>query len=582
MYSDIFLSIAESRSLIDKNKILNTKESKNGKGKAKKNVTIEKQKELSKLYDFINLKYDTHLHDASNIKDIDKAIDIIQLAIQEKKKIAIYADYDCDGIPGATILSELFDKIKYANYLVYIPHRHNEGYGVHLAAIDKLVEQGVDLMITIDLGITNVKEIAYAKERGMQVLLTDHHLPIRDEAGKQIIPQADAIVNMKRGDCEYIDKNLCGCATIWKVIQAFIKKYGEIYKVEKGWEKTLLDMVALSTVADMVPMIGENRALAHFGIKVLKISKRTGLNRILTNAKENKAKISEETIGFTIAPRLNSASRMDDPRIAYLTLSDKINGHIHADKLEALNINRKAAVKDSIAEINDTHVNDEIILISNPDWNPGILGLIASRVVEEQGRMTLIAGGRDDEGNYKGSVRSAHENENVVQVLSEVSDLLIHFGGHEAAGGFKVHESNIEKLRNKLNEIAKTKGLERESLYKNPQGCVLNKEATLEKSFDIKLDYNSINNDLYEEIKLIGPFGMGNVAPSICVNGAYKISFFGKAKEHLELKWGCLRAIKFFATTEDITNTQSSKAPIINLAWDSYRDDIVGRVIGWE
>ena len=551
MYSDTLLEIAISRGLI-KNK---------------------KPTETEKLSKHINLKYDTHLHEADKIKDIDKAIEILYQAIQEKKKIAIYADYDCDGIPGATILSELFDKIKYANYLVYIPHRHNEGYGVHMAAIDKLIEQEVGLMITIDLGITNIKEIAYAKERGLQVLLTDHHLPIRDEQGAQIIPSADAIVNMKQDDCKYIDKNLCGCATIWKVIQAFIKKYGAEYGVEQGWEKTLLDMVALSTVADMVPLIGENRALAHFGMKVLKINKRPGLNRILYNAKENKAKINEETIGFAIAPRLNSASRMDDPRLAFLTLSDKVNGHVYADRLEALNINRKTAVKDSMTEINDEHVHDEIILIANPDWNPGILGLIASRVVEEQGRMTLVVGGRDDEGNYKGSVRAGHDTENVVQVLSEVADLLIHFGGHEAAGGFKVHESNIEKLRQKLNDIAKTKGLEREILYKNLE----NKNST----FDIELDHNSINNDLYEEIKLLGPFGMGNVAPAIYVNGAYKISFFGKKKEHLEIKYEILRAIKFFATAEDITNAEAGKAPIINLAWDSYRDDIVGRVVGW-
>ena len=561
MYSDILLEIAISKGLI-------------------KNKELAETEKLSK---YINLKYDTHLHDADKIKDIDIAINIMRNAIKEQKKIAIYADYDCDGIPGATILSEFFDKINYNNYLVYIPHRHNEGYGIHIAAIDKLVEQGVVLMITIDLGITNVKEIAYAKERGIQVVLTDHHLPIRDEQGKQIIPNADAVVNMKRDDCKYTDKNLCGCATIWKVIKAFIKKYGDDFDIEQSWEKTLLDMVALSTVADMVPLIGENRALAHFGMKVLKISKRSGLNRILSNAKENKIKINEETIGFAIAPRLNSASRMDDPRIAFLTLSDKINGHMHADKLEMLNINRKAAVKDSMTEINDTHINDEIILITNSEWNPGILGLISSRVVEQQGRMTLVAGGRDDEGNYKGSVRSAHENENVVQVLSEVSDLLIHFGGHEAAGGFKVHESNIEMLRQKLNDIAKTKGLERESLYKMQDTSNKTQDTNnkLKNNFDIKLIHESINNNLYEEIKLLGPFGMGNAAPSICVNGTYKISFFGKRKEHMEIKYISLRAIKFFASNEDILNAEAGKMPIINLAWDSYRDDIVGRIIAF-
>lgn len=561
MYSDIFLSIAEARGLVDKKKLTSKSEK-------------VKSLEIEKLNDFINLKYDKHIYDGAGIKGIDKAIEILKKAIQTNKKIAIYADYDCDGIPGATILSDFFNKIKYSNYIVYIPHRHNEGYGVHMQAIDKLKAGGVDLMITIDLGITNVREIEYAKSLGLQVILTDHHLPIRGGEGRQIIPPADVVINMKQDDCKYIDKNLCGCATIWKLIQAFIKAHGEAYAVEQGWEKTLLDLVGLSTIADMVPLEGENRALAHFGLKVLNMTKRIGIIRMLQNAK-SKGRVDEETIGFTIAPRLNSASRMDDPMLAYKALSDRANGHIFADRLESLNVDRKASVKDSIGDIDKGQLSDKIIVLNDPSWNPGILGLIASRIVEETGHTVFVAGGRDQEGNYKGSVRAGSGEVNVVQLMSEVSHLMLHFGGHEAAGGFKIHESSIGDFRRELNMHHFTKASQ----------ITLDNITTDKKSKDIPaitINSEQVSLALYQEMRLLGPFGMGNTAPRFIINESYKVGYFGKSKEHLELKWSGLRAIKFFATAEDVTNTEAGKNPIINLAWDSYRDDIVGRVMGWE
>lgn len=543
MYSDIFLSIAAEKGLAD----------------------------IDKVMEYINPRYESHLHSPDNIADIGKAIELIHNAIINNIKIAIYADYDCDGIPGATILSELFDKIKYNNYIVYIPHRHNEGYGIHKAAIDKLLEQGVGLMVTIDLGITNVKEIAYARERGLQVLLTDHHLPIRDEGGQQIIPPANAIINMKRDDCQYEDKHLCGCATIWKVIKAFLDQHGEEYQVEKGWEKTLLDMVGLSTVADMVPLHGENRVLAHFGLKVLNMTRRPGLLHILSNTKSIGAS-DEETIGYTIAPRLNSASRMAEPIIAYQALYDKSNGQYYAKQLEKLNEARKSEVKDSLKDIQLEHLDDAIIVIHNPDWNPGVLGLIASKVVEDSGKTVFVAGGRDENGIYKGSVRAGHQKVNTVQLMSEVTEFLIHYGGHEAAGGFQIHERHIEDFRKALNERHFSRATEE----------VLDEDEA--KTMGRPILSQELSKSLYQELKLLGPFGAGNTAPAFAPTDTYVYKSFGKNGEHLELNYikSKFRAIMFYYKDSDLQNSKAGRIPTVNLSWDSYRNDIVGRIIGWE
>ncbi len=553
MYSDIFLKICASRGLTN----------------------------IEQIIEVNTFKYSHHIHPPETIKGMIEAIEILHQSISKGERIAIYADYDCDGIPGATILSDFFDKINYKNYVVYIPHRHNEGYGIHIAAIDKLIACDVKLIITIDLGITNVKEIKYAKDKGIKVILTDHHLPIREKNNTtqpppQILPPAHVVINMKRDDCEYPDKNLCGNATIWKLIVAFLNKYRNYYKVEDGWEKTLLDLVGLSTIADMVPLKGENRALAHFGLQVLKISKRAGLLRILNNA-QYKGHIDEETIGFAIAPRLNSASRMDDPIIAYHALYDKKNGAMYADKLEILNDNRKQNVKDSMYDINQTHTKDNVILIHNPDWNPGVLGLIASKVVEETGHTTFVAGGRDDEGNYKGSVRAGQKIEgipdiNVVQMMSEASHLLLHFGGHEAAGGFKIHESKLEAFRGALNANSPLPPLS----PSQEEGKTKNSKSS---GGHLIIDSSSITQSLYNEIRILGPFGIGNASPKIAIKGKYKVNFFGKKKEHIELLYVGLRVIKFNFTTEDRNKADAGASAIITLAWDNYRSNIVGRLV---
>ena len=444
------------------------------------------EKEIDK---FLNPNFDDHIFDGAKIKDMIKAVERIKKAIDTEEKIVIYSDYDCDGIPGAVVLHDFFKKLEESknkistspnpsqgveqnqntntnfkiNFINYIPHRHNEGYGLNMNAIKKLIESGYTLMITVDCGITNIEEIKFAEENGLNVILTDHHLPILTspvpsqggENSTQILPPAFAVINTKRDDCEYEEKFLCGCATAWKIVNVFLNKYREEFNVIEGWEKWLLDMVAISTIADMVPLQNENRVLAKFGFQVLKKSSRPGLQKIFKNAKIDQKKINEEDIGFGIAPRLNAASRMAEPMHAFYALLQNEEAVNFANQLEKYNDKRKIETKDAHGNVDYEKLKDKkIILIGSADWGPGIIGLIASKVVDATGKTAFVWGAGEDKNIMKGSVRAGRDNLNVVQIMTEanlLNKVLENFGGHEAAGGFAIHKDNLKKFEEFLN-----------------------------------------------------------------------------------------------------------------------------------
>ncbi|HEV7423618.1 MAG TPA: DHH family phosphoesterase, partial [Candidatus Paceibacterota bacterium] len=241
----------------------------------KRGIKDEAQAEI-----FLTPDYKRDLHDPFLMRDMEKACVRLYEAIENKEKIVIYADYDCDGIPGAVILSDLFKEINYKNYEVYIPQRNSEGYGLNLEAIKQFAESNVKLIITIDLGITAVAEVAQAEVDGIDVMITDHHLPRPAQAGFATfdLPRAYAILNPKID--EYPEKMLCGSGVVFKFVQGFLKKYGEYFKIKPGTEKWMLDMAGLATLSDMVPLVGENRAIAYFGMKVLRKSPRPGLQKL--------------------------------------------------------------------------------------------------------------------------------------------------------------------------------------------------------------------------------------------------------------------------------------------------------------
>ncbi|MEK7157141.1 MAG: DHH family phosphoesterase, partial [Patescibacteria group bacterium] len=299
---------------------------------------------------FLNPSYDLHLHNPLLMIDMQKAARRFADAILAKEKIAVWSDYDCDGIPGGVLMHDFLKKAE-ADFENYIPHRHEEGYGMNVSGVERLAKSGVKLIVTVDSGITDIEPVARANELGMEVIVTDHHLPRHAEAlgegGSQIIlPSAFAILNPNaRPDETYPYKSLCGSGVAWKLVCATLEIEPTLReKIPVGWEKWLLDMVGLATIADMVPLTGENRVLATYGLLVMRKSPRIGLQKLCRGMRVDQHSITEDDIGFMIAPRVNAASRMGDAREAFrlFTTTDENEADDLAKKLERANRQRKA------------------------------------------------------------------------------------------------------------------------------------------------------------------------------------------------------------------------------------------------
>ena len=471
---------------------------------------------------FLNPDYKRDLHDPFLMRDMERACVRIFEAIEADEKIVIYADYDCDGIPGAVILNDLFKQLGYKNYEVYIPQRNSEGYGLNLEAIKGFVEKGVKLLITVDLGITAVAEVAQAEVDGIDVIITDHHIP------PEILPRAYAILNPKTD--HYPEKMLCGAGVAFKLASGFIKKYNEYFKIKEGAEKWMLDMAGLATLSDMVPLTGENRAIAYFGMKVLRKSPRPGLQKLLSKMNIDQRYLSEDDIGFMVTPRLNAASRMDDPMRAYelLATDDEKEAGALADHLSKINDERKSIVTSVMREVNKRFENHEpsdlreVIVVGNPAWKVGILGLVAGKIMDQYQRPVFVWG-KDENDCIKGSCRS-DGSVSVVELMMETRDYFLDFGGHELAGGFTVHNDKIHFLEEALSmTFHKVKRIKVEN----------------EVNYDVKTDLGAVNMKNWREIEKLAPFGLANSKPVFFFEGVKieKLKKFGKngSGEHLEI-----------------------------------------------
>lgn len=482
--------------------------------------------------EFLNPDY-SKLHDPFLMKGMDKAVKRILKAIKNNERIAIYSDYDCDGGPGGVLMHDFFKKIGYENFINYIPHRHKEGYGLNTKAIDELK---ADLLITVDLGITDCDQVDYANKKGTDVIITDHHLP----NGK--LPKAYAILNPKQEDCNYPFDGLCGTGVAFKLVQALLPSFD----VKKGWEKWLLDMVGLATVADMVPLVGENRVLAHFGLFVMRKSPRVGLMKMCRKMNVNQYHITEDDIGFMIAPRINAASRMGVSMDAFhlLTTEDEVEADQLAKHLNKINNERKGIVaamtKEIKKRVSSLDTVDDVIFMGNPDWRPSLLGLSANSLVEEYDRPVFLWG-REDTGIIKGSCRS-DGRVSVVELMNEVKDSLVEFGGHAFSGGFSVLQENVYFLEEKL------------SAAYNKLKTEIDETVFVDKKMDIK----DVTWDTYNMIEKLGPFGMGNPKPTFLFEdvNVESVQHFGKEKNHLRLSFGKVDAIEFFTKRDNIEEGQ--------------------------
>ncbi len=502
---------------------------------------------------FLNPSYEDGIYDPFLMLNMEKTIVRIFEAVEAKEKVVIYSDYDCDGIPASVIMHDFFNKIGFENFSVYIPDRHDEGYGLHMDAIKKFIDDEVKLLVTFDLGITAIAEVSEATAGGIDVIITDHHLP------KEEVPRAYAILNPKQVGCKYPDKMLCGAGIAYKMVQAFILKYGEYWKISKGWEKWLLDMAGVATLADQVPLLDENRVLAFYGLKVLKKGRRPGLSEIFKKAGVDISKLSEEDITFTLAPRINAASRMADPMIAFemLSATDPVRAKTFADNLSKINDERKVIVAHMMKEVKKVLAEREdkvVIVIGNPKWRIGVLGIIASKIVEEYKRPVFVWGS-DGSGELKGSCRSFGEV-NLVEVMSSLPEnTLIGFGGHKGAGGFSATHEEIHFLEERIIKVIND--CEKEGLSKNEESDLLDINLCDFSEAEAVISIDDVNNVNYSIIEKLAPYGEGNPKPKFLFKDLpiYVIKEFGKEKNHLELsfmnsKGKVIKAIAFFKTRE--------------------------------
>lgn len=492
--------------------------------------------------EFLAPSFERHSHDPFLLPDMSVAVERILSAVQSGEKIAIWSDYDCDGIPGGALLHDFFKLIGYNNFINYIPHRHLEGYGLNRDGLTSLKNEGVSLVITVDSGITDIEPVAHANDSGLDVIITDHHLP------QEKLPEALAVINPKRKDSAYPFDGLAGTGVAWKLIQALLTK--NRFGVPEGREKWLLDLVGLATVADMMPLIGENRALVHFGLVVMRKNRRPGLRSLLALARTRADMLTEEDIGFTIAPRINAASRMDEPRLAFsmLTAHDEATGKHIAKELTRLNDVRKGTVAAMVKEIKgrleEEGVPEGVIVMGNPSWRPGLLGLVANSIAELHHR-PVVLWGREGGATIKGSVRSGG-GVNVVDLMTEARASFLDFGGHAASGGFSLAEADVHTLRDTLTAAYATLAAKRSGA---DEVVFVDRELALEEA-----------PRALASLERLAPFGIGNAKPLFLIHNAHIASVrpFGKTADHLELtlsdEWNTnLSAIAFFSKPENFT-----------------------------
>ncbi len=520
---------------------------------------------------FLNPNYDTHTHDPFLLKDAEKAAKRIIQAIENEEKVVIYSDYDTDGIPAGVALHDLFKKIGFKNFTNYIPHRHDEGFGLNEDAIRQFIEEKVQLLITIDCGIADLGHVELAQKNGIDVIVTDHHLP-----GPKL-PSAFAIVNPKQADCNYPEKMLCGAGVIYKLIQAVLAK--NRFGIKEGWEKWLLDMIGIATLSDMVPLTGENRVFAYYGLAVLRKSPRKGLMRLLQKLKVNQKYLTEEDIGFTIGPRINAASRMGVPMDAFrlLATQDDDEAEKFAIHLDHINNERKGTVAALVKEVKK-HVNErygekpeKVIVIGNPLWKPSLLGLAANNCAEEYG-VPVFLWGRDGDDVIKGSCRAAG-SVHLLELMRGTSEgTFMQYGGHAESGGFSVTSQAIHSLEKNLSEV-----FERIRTDKNS-----GKDKNI-AYVDSEISPDDVNYDTYRIVEKLGPYGTGNSKPLFILRNIIlsDVQKFGKEKNHLKLimkkiNGRDINAIGFFMNPE-MFEKKPEKGEVITLVASMEKSMFAGR-----
>lgn len=527
---------------------------------------------------------DAVLHDPFLMRDMDKAVERLHRALTAHEKLIIYGDYDVDGVTSVSLLY-LYLTALGADVGYYIPSRTGEGYGLSAAAIDKLAEEGVTCILTVDTGITANEEAEYAATRGIDMIITDHHecrLPL---------PEAAAVVDPHRPDCPYPFKELAGVGVAFKLAVAY-----ETHLATLRGERVVdavrricaqyADLMAIGTIADVMPIVDENRVMVKYGIEQLKHTKRAGLAALIEEASAGnrsagetprRKKITASFIGFTLAPRLNAAGRMRDASLAVeLLLSDnpKSAAHLAAELCE---INHQRQVEENrMAEEVFARIDEEfdlestkVLVLEADHWRQGVIGIVASRVTERYGMPSILItfdgavtgdGSAQDQG--KGSGRSL-KGINLVDALADSEELLLKFGGHELAAGLTVRRDRVNDFRARINEYVAAH-------------CAV--ESGVQLDVDMELPFADINMHLAEEISMLEPFGIGNPVPrfAVCDVTVERIAELGGGK-HLKLTVGVggrsLYALMFSTSRSDLPFSEGDRIDLLcSLEINEYRD----------
>lgn len=433
------------------------------------------------------------------MKDMERAVQILQKKITQKKKILIIGDYDIDGVTATCILLKGLKRLN-ANVDTYIPDRVKDGYGMHEQLIDKALEDGIDTILTCDNGIAAAAEIEYAKKEGLTVIVTDHHdIPFRDtEDGRiWIIPKADAVVNPKQNDCLYPNKNICGAVVAWKLIWALYERLG--IDSDEIWD--FLELAAIATVGDVMDLQGENRIIVKEGLKKLSSTSFEGLKALICVNNLEGAEITAYHVGFVIGPCINASGRLDTAaRSLELLLADNMEDAMKlADDLYDLNQSRKAMTEQgkeqAIQSIEENNLGkDRVLVVYLPDCHESLAGIIAGRIREAYNKPVFVLTKGAD--GVKGSGRSI-EAYSMYEELVKCSDLLTQFGGHPMAAGLSMEEKNVELFRRRLND-----------------NCTLTEQDLIPQiMIDVPMPISYLSKKLTEQLKVLEPFGKGNSKP---------------------------------------------------------------------
>ena len=512
------------------------------------------------------------LYDGLLMKDMDRAVDILKEKIEEGKKIRVIGDYDIDGVNATYILQQGLAGLG-AAVDTDIPDRIKDGYGLNQMLIDRALEDDVDTIITCDNGIAAMNEIAYGKENGMTIVVTDHHeVPYLEENGekKYLLPPADAVVDPHRADCEYPFKGLCGAAVAYKLVEVLYRVSGKSEQEVEHLQESLMENVAIATIGDVMDLVGENRVFVKKGLELLKTTKNEGLHALMQCTGVDTANLNTYHIGFVIGPCINAGGRLDTAKRALelLNASNRREAVTLAADLKELNDSRKEMTEEGVEEAvrqieSSSWKDDQVLVVYLPECHESIAGIIAGRIKERYYRPTFVL--TKGETGVKGSGRSI-EAYDMFAEMSRCRELFTKFGGHKLAAGFSLEEEKVEVFRKRINELAD----------------LTEEDLQMKVSIDMRLPFPYINEELIHELKILEPFGKGNGKPLFAESKLRVIQprIFGKNRNvlkcRLEDQQGNQMEAVYFGEVEDCLR-QMEKKQIMSFTYYPTVNEYMGK-----